>query len=918
MTTGNRIGARPATIARRAGWLGLATLAAMLSASAARAQVTDLRCVGLQASARVGATTVRIVNAGPQEIEVMGLGQQATRIAPGDTFDTGQMPLGTGYRWYPTATADGSVPVHRVGTLDRQGGQCLVLDASLPAEDPAWPDARCATTPRNPVGGRTNLTVVNDGERALYLQKLAPGSLGVAPGESRTIRDVEIGQSYTWVANVAADRVPLRFRRTVEGSNAACVVLDSGASLGQLPADPRCADVPGSLAGENLTNVRLVNAGAVPLNLTNIAPQTLTLAPGESRVVEGLTIGQSLLWNDGTTRNISNLEGGNAQCLLLGEGGQGMAAASPAATAPVAPASGGTGPSVLPAGQAIEPGKRYMSPSGAYFMTLNPDGNLVVARSSDDAFIWGLSALPGVDFRRGTSARVTPEGQLVLSDAAGAPVWAVPAAGAAQPGSALAVGDDGVLRLGPEGRPTWASVEFGTLPLQPGDRMEVDKRYRAGDHYLVQNRDGNLVVARARDMQFVWGLSAIPTLPFTEIATITMQPDGHLVAARRDGAVVWQKPDANAVPGATANLTPEGVLYIQGPNAAGPPIWTSAAPPTYAGRPATPAPAPAPTPTAQAPTPPAAAPVAGPLQPAGALPLRANQYLEPQKKYLTEDGTRYVVFPEDGNMALYETDGDKYYGGLVNYLETGEWKTAAKAGLNAEGNFALWDENDKLLFASDIPQPDPGSTLEINGGGDLVIRDSQGRVRWNMRDTRGGNDKYPANRSLSLPAAERVPDAFDTALLDVHNEYRALHGVQPMQWSPALAAEAQSWADTCGPQDHATAEIMKGAGENLAALGSTDALGDPAALAKRAKEGWYDEEKVYDYNNPGFNMRGGSQELQTGHFTQWVWADTNELGCGVAACPNSDFPMWMVCRYYPGGNGGGRDAFVRNVPPPRG
>lgn len=76
-------------------------------------------------------------------------------------------------------------------------------------------------------------------------------------------------------------------------------------------------------------------------------------------------------------------------------------------------------------------------------------------------------------------------------------------------------------------------------------------------------------------------------------------------------------------------------------------------------------------------------------------------------------------------------------------------------------------------------------------------------------------------------------------------------------------------------------------GENLAfftPIGRIDAAG--------AVTGWYDEVAEYDFDNPGFSAR-------TGHFTQVVWTDSEQLGCGVTSCNGGE--IW-VCRYSPSGN----------------
>ena len=52
---------------------------------------------------------------------------------------------------------------------------------------------------------------------------------------------------------------------------------------------------------------------------------------------------------------------------------------------------------------------------------------------------------------------------------------------------------------------------------------------------------------------------------------------------------------------------------------------------------------------------------------------------------------------------------------------------------------------------------------------------------------------------------------------------------------------------------------------------------------------WYDEEKDYDYNNPGYQDK-------VAHFTQVVWRDTARIGCAFAACLNvTTVPGRLFC-----------------------
>lgn len=72
-------------------------------------------------------------------------------------------------------------------------------------------------------------------------------------------------------------------------------------------------------------------------------------------------------------------------------------------------------------------------------------------------------------------------------------------------------------------------------------------------------------------------------------------------------------------------------------------------------------------------------------------------------------------------------------------------------------------------------------------------------------------------------------------------------------------------------------------------------------------DSWYGEIKDYNFARPGFGMK-------TGHFTQVVWKDSKEIGCGVAKSRRGG--TYVVCNYNPPGNYQGR--FPTNVTKPTG
>jgi pathogenesis-related protein 1 len=113
-------------------------------------------------------------------------------------------------------------------------------------------------------------------------------------------------------------------------------------------------------------------------------------------------------------------------------------------------------------------------------------------------------------------------------------------------------------------------------------------------------------------------------------------------------------------------------------------------------------------------------------------------------------------------------------------------------------------------------------------------------------------------------------------------------------WSAQLASAAQQWANRCD-FNH---DQQSPHGENLF-WGTSGAYLPQAAVAA-----WYEEIAVYNFLRPGFTE-------QAGHFTQVVWSDSRQLGCGMAMCRGNHF--W-VCRYLPAGNVTGQ--FSRHVPKP--
>jgi pathogenesis-related protein 1 len=153
---------------------------------------------------------------------------------------------------------------------------------------------------------------------------------------------------------------------------------------------------------------------------------------------------------------------------------------------------------------------------------------------------------------------------------------------------------------------------------------------------------------------------------------------------------------------------------------------------------------------------------------------------------------------------------------------------------------------------------------------------------------------------LAVVAQEARAGTMDEVLA-AHNQLRDRHCVGPLVWSPEIAQIASNWANRCEWR-HSNSDL----GENL--WQGTVGGWSPAEQV----QDWYNEINNYDFSR-GESANGGV----VGHFTQVVWRETTQIGCGVAICGGDEM---LVCNYAPRGNFAFNEsnaaANKRNVPPP--
>ena len=127
-------------------------------------------------------------------------------------------------------------------------------------------------------------------------------------------------------------------------------------------------------------------------------------------------------------------------------------------------------------------------------------------------------------------------------------------------------------------------------------------------------------------------------------------------------------------------------------------------------------------------------------------------------------------------------------------------------------------------------------------------------------------------------------------LLLAHNQVRARVGVPPLAWSAELASYAQEWAERLIERREFGHRPVTPLGENLFAI--SGGVSSP----RKVVGVWAAEGKDYNYRTN--RCRG-----VCGHYTQIVWRETRQVGCGVARGGGRE--VW-VCNYDPPGNWDGR------------
>ncbi len=204
-------------------------------------------------------------------------------------------------------------------------------------------------------------------------------------------------------------------------------------------------------------------------------------------------------------------------------------------------------------------------------------------------------------------------------------------------------------------------------------------------------------------------------------------------------------------------------------------------------------------------------------------------------------------------------------------------------------------EKKASAMASPMPLPPPVIRTDFPEKSNipLIVRErsvdmcKQRRVRAMKRSWRSGICFLVLLIMGNKGMGHSQPNELVENCLQAHNAVRAQLGERQLRWSNELASEAQWWANVLAEKNQFAHEPYRQWGQNLFLIDGGYSTPGQAVAA------WAAEASDYDRQD---NRCIGDM---CGHYTQLVWRDTREVGCGHAWRGMRE--VW-VCNYFPPGN----------------
>lgn len=167
--------------------------------------------------------------------------------------------------------------------------------------------------------------------------------------------------------------------------------------------------------------------------------------------------------------------------------------------------------------------------------------------------------------------------------------------------------------------------------------------------------------------------------------------------------------------------------------------------------------------------------------------------------------------------------------------------------------------------------------------------------------TPASTQKTASGNSSSVSSSE---------MIDAHNTVRSQHKLPGLKWSNKLASYAQQWADLQKSSNGCRAKHRPNPGQSNQEYGENlywaSAITWPDGKKEMQKTSAQDVVKHWASEKQFYNHSSNSCQAGKicGHYTQIVWKNSTEVGCGIAVCADKS-QLW-VCNYNPSGNYSGQ------------
>lgn len=324
--------------------------------------------------------------------------------------------------------------------------------------------------------------------------------------------------------------------------------------------------------------------------------------------------------------------------------------------------------SSLAAGETLAAGRSLVAPDGAYRLTLQTDGNLVLAAPGRVLWNSRTSGTGDADV-----LTLQGDGNLVLRSGDGRAVWHT----SVGTGVLLAVGDDGNLAVtDAAGRVVWQT-------RTPGPTLTPGQSIRAGEAVVSADGRYRLDFTAAGDLVLTGpGRTLWRTGTAVADGTLTQQTDGNLVLRKADGSAVWSSGTSGRTGAVTTVAAAKVRVAVPGASVA---AWSSPSPPAS---------------------------------------LPSGTLLLPGEAIASPSGTYSLTLQTDGNLVLRGPGG-------AAWTTSTAGRAPANLQVQSDGNLVLRRTNGAASWTSSTPRH-TGGALTVQDDGHLVLRDAKGAAIWGV------------------------------------------------------------------------------------------------------------------------------------------------------------------------------------------